>query len=117
MFGEISAWYYKALGGIKPDPEYPGFKNVLLEPHFASGLEHFEARHLGPYGEIISAWKRADGKVLYRVTIPPNSTAKLTLSGSDVSSEEVGVSVEKQRNGQFMLELESGSYEFIVTES
>ncbi len=31
MFGEIDAWYYKALGGIFPDEEKPGFKNVILK--------------------------------------------------------------------------------------
>ena len=25
MFGEINAWYYKALGGIFPDENQPGF--------------------------------------------------------------------------------------------
>ena len=44
MFGEIGAWLYKALGGIRPDPDQPGFKNILLEPHFVKGLDHFEAR-------------------------------------------------------------------------
>ncbi len=89
MFGEISAWYYKALGGIKPDPANPGFKNVLLEPHFVSKLDHFEARHNGPYGEIVSSWKRSEGKIQYRVTIPPNSTARLTIK-SQISNLESG---------------------------
>jgi alpha-L-rhamnosidase len=35
MFGEISAWMYKSLGGIYPDEENPGFKNVILRPKFA----------------------------------------------------------------------------------
>lgn len=82
MFGEIGAWYYKALGGIKPDPAQPGFKNVLLEPHFVAGLDHFEATHDGPYGRIKSAWKRVGGQVKYTVTIPPNSTAIVTLPGT-----------------------------------
>ncbi|MFA6127865.1 MAG: family 78 glycoside hydrolase catalytic domain [Bacteroidales bacterium] len=84
MFGEIGAWFYKALGGIKPDPDQPGFKNVLLEPHFVKGLTHFEARHTGPYGEIVSSWKREGNKVLYTVVIPPNSTATLKLESGKV---------------------------------
>ncbi|MFH0761925.1 MAG: family 78 glycoside hydrolase catalytic domain [Bacteroidota bacterium] len=84
MFGEIGAWYYKALGGIKPDPEQPGFKNVILQPHFVEGLAHFEARHNGPYGEIVSSWKREGNKLIYTAVIPPNSTATL-LSGNGVN--------------------------------
>ena len=79
MFGEIGAWYYKALGGIKPDPTLPGFKNILLEPHFVEGLDRFEAKHQSPYGEIVSAWERKEGKIIYKVIIPPNSSATLKL--------------------------------------
>jgi alpha-L-rhamnosidase len=79
MFGEIGAWMYKALGGIKPDPEQPGFKNILLEPHFVTGLDHFEAMHQSPYGAIVSSWKRTGKKLVYTVTIPPNAGATLHL--------------------------------------
>lgn len=82
MFGEVNAWFYKALGGIKPDPTQPGFRNILLEPHFVKGLEHFTARHKGPYGEIVSSWKRENGKIIYEVVIPPNSSATVTLPES-----------------------------------
>ena len=34
MFGEIGAWFYKALGGIKPDSEHPGFRHILLATPF-----------------------------------------------------------------------------------
>ncbi|MEP6674156.1 MAG: family 78 glycoside hydrolase catalytic domain [Ferruginibacter sp.] len=75
MFGEVGAWLYKGIGGIHPDPAKPGFKNILLEPHFVAGLDSFTATHNGPYGKIISSWKRKGDKVLYSVTIPANSTA------------------------------------------
>ncbi len=77
MFGEISAWFYKALGGIKPDPSTPGFKNVLLEPHFVEGLNSFYCEHAGPYGTIISSWKRNGATINYDVTVPANSSATL----------------------------------------
>ncbi len=79
MFGEIGAWFYKALGGIKPDGTQPGFKNILLQPNFVEGLDHFEASHEGPYGTISSSWKRTANGIIYTVIIPPNSTATLNL--------------------------------------
>ena len=79
MFGEIGAWLYKGPGGIKPDPAQPGFKNVLLQPHFVDGLESFEASHCGPYGEIVSSWRKEKNKIIYNVIIPFNSTATLRL--------------------------------------
>jgi alpha-L-rhamnosidase len=80
MFGEIGAWMYKSPGGIRPDPSAPGFRHVLLTPHFVAGLDAFEARHNGPYGEIVSSWRRVGGKVLYSATVPPNSTSTLSLT-------------------------------------
>jgi alpha-L-rhamnosidase len=79
MFGEIGAWLYKGLGGIHPDPAQPGFKNILLKPHFVKGLNHFEASHESPYGTIVSSWKRNGKKISYKVIVPPGSTATLKL--------------------------------------
>lgn len=79
MFGEIGAWFYKALGGIKPDPAKPGFKNILLQPHFVPALNHCEVTHQSPYGTIVSSWKRTGKKVMYTAVVPPNSTATLVL--------------------------------------
>ncbi|MCB0632150.1 MAG: family 78 glycoside hydrolase catalytic domain [Lewinella sp.] len=87
MFGEISAWYYKALGGIKPDPAMPGFKHILLEPHFVVGLDQFEASHDGPYGTILSSWQRNGEVITYRVTIPPNSQASWRVKAREVIKE------------------------------
>ena len=85
MFGEIGAWLYKALGGIKPDPAKPGFKNILLQPHFVSALNHCETTHQSPYGTIVSSWKRIGKKIVYTVVVPANSTATLTLDGKKES--------------------------------
>jgi alpha-L-rhamnosidase len=79
MFGEIGAWLYKGPGGIKPDETKPGFRNIILEPHFVEGIEHFEALHEGPYGTIVSSWKRNGGSIIYTVIVPANSTASLKL--------------------------------------
>jgi alpha-L-rhamnosidase len=79
MFGEIGAWLYKGLGGIKPDVNKPGFKNIILQPYFVKGLNHFEASHTGPQGTITTSWKRQGKRINYTVTIPPNSTATVYL--------------------------------------
>lgn len=55
MFGDIGAWIFKGIGGIKTDEQSAGFKNVILKPNFVVGLNEFEAKHTGPYGEIISS--------------------------------------------------------------
>lgn len=83
MFGEIGAWMYKGIGGIFPDPQKPGFKNILLRPHFVRGLDRFNASHDSPYGRITSSWKKEKGVLIYTAVIPPNCTATLELETKD----------------------------------
>lgn len=73
MLGEISAWFFKAIGGIKSDPQQPGFKNILLEPNFVLGLDHFEATHDSPYGKTSSSWVRLADGLSWIVIIPPEN--------------------------------------------
>lgn len=79
MFGEIGAWPYKGLGGIFPDENAPGFRNILLRPNFVKELRQFEARHTTPYGEIVSSWQWKGKKVVYDITVPEGSTATFTV--------------------------------------
>ena len=111
MFGEIGAWMYKGLAGIKIDENYPGFKNVILSPNFVDGLNHFEAKHIGPYGEIVSSWKREGKTVKYNVTIPANSTATITFpqdGGKKVYEDGKLLNI----SGQY--KITSGTYEFEI---
>ena len=120
MFGEISAWYYKALGGIFPDEEQPGFKNVILKPNFVTGLEQFEATYKGPYGTILSSWEKKNGNIAYKVTIPSNSKAKLYLkgnliheSGNSLNMNKL-IKVLKHEQNNYILELKAGNYNFEI---
>lgn len=119
MYGQVSAWFYKALGGINPDEANPGFKNIILKPNFVKGLEHFEARHLSPYGEIVSSWKRENDAIEYRITIPPNSSADLRFSNKKVEIQEKDqfskIENQKEINGdQMAYRLGSGIYRFRI---
>lgn len=120
MFGEIDAWYYKALGGIFPDENLSGFKNIILKPNFVQNLNHFEAMHEGPYGKIVSSWEKKGKKVEYNISIPANSIATLYLNGNKIT--ENGKSIKKNpfikikeiQKNQIMMELKSGDYHFEI---
>lgn len=98
MFGEIGAWIYKGLGGIKPDETQPGFRNVLLQPHFVPGLDQFQASHQSPYGLIESGWERNGDRLVYKAVIPANSTASLRLSLN--AEEELYVDGSRVKQGE-----------------
>jgi len=120
MFGEIGAWFYKSPGGIYPDENQPGFKNVILKPDFVKGLNSFETNHTGPFGSIVSSWKKAGLKIEYHVIIPPNSTADLSLRGDKIFesgielSENTAIKAVKMESNLNLLRLKAGSYTFTI---
>lgn len=109
MFGEIGAWLYKGPGGIKPDESAPGFRNIILQPHFVEGLDHFEATHDAPNGKIISSWKRDGDKILYTVVIPPNSTATLVVAATAYEKGQPLIATSDVSGRRY--QLSSGKYE------
>ncbi len=111
MFGEIGAWFFKGLGGIKPDETNPGFKHVKLTPAFIQSLQHFTATHNGPQGNIISSWKRVGKNIIYQVTIPANSSATITFP--EVKDKAVYYE-NKKINDPKMHVINSGNHEFII---
>lgn len=116
MFGEISAWYYKALGGIFPDPEQPDFKHIVLKPNFVDGLDAFEARHTSPYGEIVSSWKKSKGKINYLITVPSNAKATLYLEDAyRMTCKEIKpATLSAARSRGKGIELAAGIYHFEI---
>ncbi|RNC65863.1 alpha-L-rhamnosidase [Proteiniphilum sp. X52] len=101
MFGEIGAWFFKGLGGIYPDAAQPGFKHIILRPHFEKDLERFDAQFHSPYGLIHSQWEWKKRKINYRVVIPANSGATLYLPD--------------YVEGNKLLELDAGTHHFTFT--
>ena len=76
-------------------------------------MEDFRASHKGPFGTIISEWKRVGGTVNYKVVVPPNSTAELVFDDS------VNQATMKDQNegGDLSqpIKLEAGKHELILT--
>lgn len=116
MFGEIAAWFYKALAGINPDPAAPGFKHVLISPNPVGDLTYARARHECAYGTISSAWTRKDGVFRLEVTIPANTTATVSLPVSSAAKvTEGGKDVAVKRTAdRAVVEIGSGRYVFEV---
>lgn len=107
MFGEISAWMFKALGGIKVDETQPGFRHFMVSPHFL--VAELECWHDSPYGRIESSWKLDGNNIHYTLVVPPGSSAELKLTNN--------VKV-LTMNGKpaivNLFRLDAGKYEFVL---
>lgn len=121
MFGDISAWFYRTLAGIRPDPAAPGFKRIIIAPQLLGDLKSASAWHDSPYGRIASAWKREKDALTLDVTIPPNTTARIHLPAADAAkvleggrsvAGSAGVTLISSRDGVAVFDVGSGSYSF-----
>ncbi|WP_246255477.1 alpha-L-rhamnosidase [Cyclobacterium plantarum] len=111
MFGTVTEWFYRWLGGIRPDPENPGFKVFVLAPSVPDELDSMASNYHSPHGEIKSNWKKGlDGSITYEIKIPNGSKAKVSL----LMGIDQNLSIEK-RVGDFNPEnvkgLASGNFE------
>ena len=79
MFSDVSAWFYKTLAGIVPDPEYPGFKHTYITPWPVGDLSFVNGETHTPYGRLSVAWHWENDEFALDVEIPPNSTATVSM--------------------------------------
>jgi alpha-L-rhamnosidase len=80
-YGAIGEWLYATVAGIDLDPARPGYKHILIRPRPGGGLIWARGELLSRYGRIISAWRIERGRLHLEVTVPPNTTATVTLPG------------------------------------
>jgi Alpha-L-rhamnosidase N-terminal domain./Bacterial alpha-L-rhamnosidase. len=124
-FGAVGAWMYNYSLGIQRDESSPGFKHFILRPtpDPDGTMTHAEGYYDSMYGRIKSSWSQENGKTVYQLTVPANTSATLSLKESDVTRiSESGTVVKyakgirflKSDNGKSFFELDSGSYCFEV---
>ncbi len=123
MLGDISAWFFETLAGIKCDPTGPGFKKIIINPRPAGDLIWLEAYHDSLHGRIDSSWLRDGNELTMTVTIPINTTATVHVPTRDASGviesgipagQSRGVSFLRMENGAALYEVGSGHYQFKV---
>ena len=82
--GPLGAWFYKYLAGIRP--LQPSFREFTLQPYFADELDWMKASFDSPCGEINSRWERDGNNIIFEVSIPVNTKARLALPVRDASA-------------------------------
>ncbi|MDE2125489.1 MAG: family 78 glycoside hydrolase catalytic domain [Armatimonadetes bacterium] len=77
MFGDISAWFYRALAGITPAA--PGFQRFRVAPCCPVELAWVRSRVPTPFGEIHMAWERRSGQVEAELQVPVGTEAEIAI--------------------------------------
>ena len=79
MQGGYDSWFYEDIAGIRPDVSGPGFKVIRFEPTMTAHLSWAKASVDTPYGKVVSDWAHKDGKLIWYITIPPNTSGLVAL--------------------------------------
>lgn len=96
--GAVGQWFYTDVLGIRRDEEHPAYKHFYLEPQVGGGLTYAKGSYDSIYGKIESSWEVTDESMEFRFVIPANTSATVTLPGEEYQQ----------------MELEAGTYEFVV---
>jgi len=86
--GAVADWMHRTLAGMAPAE--PGYKSMTIHPLPGGRLTHAKASHLTPYGLAAVAWQIEGGQFSLDVTLPPNTSAMVTLPGTQQEPVEVG---------------------------
>ncbi|WP_026485767.1 family 78 glycoside hydrolase catalytic domain [Caldanaerobius polysaccharolyticus] len=112
-YGAIGDWLYRVVAGLDTDPDMPGYKRILIRPQPGGGLTYAEAQFTSVYGKIAVKWSIEGDNMIVDVTVPPNTTAHVTLPralAETVNADDISFI---NCPGGAEAEIGSGNYRFV----
>uniref|UniRef100_UPI0032171BC8 family 78 glycoside hydrolase catalytic domain n=1 Tax=uncultured Draconibacterium sp. TaxID=1573823 RepID=UPI0032171BC8 len=118
MFGSVTEWFYRWLGGIRIIDDYPGFERFVIAPTLPKGLDSVNCIYKSSKGKIVSNWEvTSRGEKIFEITVPENSQALVRLPVEEYQTISFGHTKRKlsgdEQKGRF--ELGPGNYTITIT--
>jgi alpha-L-rhamnosidase len=125
MYGDVSAWFYKTLAGLRPDENQAGFKHFIVKPYFAPDLSWIKTHFDSPYGIISIAWEQQNDRRTLKVQVPVNTSASVywpSTGHAVIITDDQGVVIETPdigmiQNEYLIFNLGSGNYQISSADS
>ena len=123
MFGSVSEWFYKGVGGISPADDAVGFNDIVIKPFFTDSLQWMKTTYHSIRGLIETSWFRLPGEITFNVIIPGNTNAIVYFPAEDPENiTERGIPIKQMKeaeyvnsgNGSSVFKLGSGHYSFRI---
>ena len=87
IFGDIAAWMYQTLAGIRPIEAQPGFKAVRIQPFCPRELNTLKAWRETPSGRVSVSWAKQNDLHEMTVTIPKGLPCTVILPNGKQSEQ------------------------------
>jgi alpha-L-rhamnosidase len=81
-YNGIGSWFYRAVGGIRPDENEPGYKKIWIDPQIPKGITWAKTSRETPYGLLSVDWELKDNAMSMEITVPVGSVAHVVLPES-----------------------------------
>jgi alpha-L-rhamnosidase len=123
MFGSVSEWLYRSLAGINPAEDAYGMDKLVIKPFTGANLRFVKCDYGSIRGKIVSEWEKKDGRLNWKLMIPPNTRALVYIPAHAIGEIfESGLPVQqvkdlnfvKMQNGFALFDAVSGEYHFSV---
>lgn len=84
LLGDLLAWCYQDLGGIKNAPGSVGYEKLLMEPDFTiQDLDSISCSYMTPRGLVTSRWRKTLEQLHWEVTLPQGVSAICVMPGGE----------------------------------
>jgi len=107
----IGSWFIQGIGGIRADPQSPGFGHFRIQPALVKGLTWARTHYDSVRGRIASDWRIEDGELHLDVLVPPGTTA--TVSIPSTAPGAITNSGRPAEKGKAVYTVSSGRHTFV----
>ena len=126
----IGGYFIKGFGGIRPSPDNPGMKDMIIKPALVGDISFANTEFESMYGDVVVNWKKQEVGAKFHIVVPINTSAKVYLpanskemiheSGLLAENSEGITYVGTEKNdavGNYVVyNVDSGVYDFEVEE-
>jgi hypothetical protein len=123
MLGHAEEWFYRGLAGIDFDLDREQSKRIWIHPQIVGDIHFASASYKSVLGNIASHWRRDGDTLQLDVTIPPGTTATVSIphefsrsvfeSGHSLLGDNGVLSV-RNTDGPTSIVVASGTYHFVA---
>ncbi|WP_460673808.1 family 78 glycoside hydrolase catalytic domain, partial [Larkinella ripae] len=124
LLGDLPIWLYENLAGIKAGEA--GFKSIVMRPVPIGNLNRVNSTYASAYGSIASEWTVSNQQFRWKITVPGNTTALVSIpadnlasvrEGNQAAEDAPGVTFLRMEDGRAVFQVGSGSYDFLSAPS
>lgn len=112
--GALCEWLFGGMCGIRVD----GRNHFTIKPLPGGHFTYAKARYRSVYGTVASGWKKENGKLIFEIEVPANTTAHVVIGtqleeeiGAGRSSFEIEIRDKMENVSQRFAGMNEGGYQ------